>query len=159
MLYGKSGYFWINDLNAKMVMHPLKPSLNGKDLSNIKDANGVYLFSEFVKVAKSKKEGLVEYAWSKPGFSQAQPKFSYVKLFEPWGWVIGTGAYVDDIENKIVFMETQAQDEINSTIFQIIMLSVITAIILSLLVAYISNKTIIKPILNFQEGLLQFFKY
>ncbi|NQY93669.1 MAG: cache domain-containing protein [Campylobacteraceae bacterium] len=159
MLYSKSGYFWINDLDAKMIMHPLKPELSGKDLSKIQDPTGKYLFNEFVTLAKEKKEGLVEYDWNKPGYTQAQHKFSYIKLFEPWGWIIGTGAYVDDIENKIALMQIQAEEEINNTIFQIILLTIISAIVLSFIVSYISNKTIVKPIVNFQNGLLEFFKY
>ena len=65
--YGKSGYFWINDTTPKMIMHPIKPSLNGKDLSGVKDPNGVYLFVEMAKIASKNGEGIVEYHWPKPG--------------------------------------------------------------------------------------------
>ncbi|HIQ51640.1 MAG TPA: methyl-accepting chemotaxis protein, partial [Nautiliaceae bacterium] len=99
--YGKNGYFWINDTIPKMVMHPIKPSLNGKDLSNIKDPNGVYLFKEAVRVATTKGEGIVNYYWSKPGSDKPVAKVSYVKLFKPFNWIIGTGIYVDEIENKL----------------------------------------------------------
>jgi len=159
MIYGKSGYFWINDLETKMIMHPLKPELNGKDLSNIKDPKGKYVFKEAVNLVKNKKEGLLEYDWTKPGESEAKHKFSYITLFEPWGWVIGTGAYVDDIENKIELMRIHSEEEINNTIFQIILLALVSAIFLSFIVSFIANKTIVKPIVNFQNGLLEFFKY
>jgi len=159
MLYAKSGYFWINDLDTKMIMHPLKPELNGKDLSNVQDPKGKYLFKEIVTLAKNKQEGLLEYDWTKPGETQAKHKFSYIKLFEPWGWVIGTGAYVDDIEAKIELMRVQSEEEINNTIIQIILLALVSAIVLSFIVSFIANKTIVKPIVNFQNGLLEFFKY
>ena len=99
--YGKNGYFWINDTTPRMVMHPMKPSLNGKDLSNIKDPNGVYLFNEMLRVVTKSGEGFVRYHWPKPGSDKPVPKMSYVKLFKPFNWIIGTGIYVDEIENKL----------------------------------------------------------
>ncbi|MDH3722996.1 MAG: cache domain-containing protein, partial [Desulfobacteraceae bacterium] len=61
MRYNNNGYIWINDMHPKMVMHPIKPSLNGKDLSDFKDPNGKHLFNEFVKVCREKGEGFVDY--------------------------------------------------------------------------------------------------
>jgi methyl-accepting chemotaxis protein len=91
-------YFWINDLHPKMVMHPYKPELNGKDLSENKDPNGKRLFVEFAKVSKDSGAGFVDYLWPKYGADQPQPKLSFVQLFKPWGWVVGTGLYIDDID-------------------------------------------------------------
>ncbi len=91
-------YIWINDLGPKMVMHPLKPELNGKDLSNSKDPNGKALFVEMVAVCKEKGGGFVEYAWPKAANSKPVPKLSYVELYQPWGWVVGTGLYIDDVD-------------------------------------------------------------
>jgi methyl-accepting chemotaxis protein len=96
--YETNEYFWINDLQPKVVMHPIKPDLDGKDVSDMKDPNGKYLFLEFAKVAKSEGAGFVDYLWPKPGATAPVPKISYVKLFEPWGWVIGSGIYIDDVE-------------------------------------------------------------
>ncbi len=102
MRYGKDGYFWINDSNAVIVTHPIKPSLNGKNLSNLQDKAGKYLFKEFAEVGNAKAEGgLVKYMWPKPGFDAPQQKFSYVQKFQQWDWIIGTGAYVNDIEKII----------------------------------------------------------
>jgi len=95
--YDGSNYLWINDLGPKMVMHPIKPELNGKDLSENKDPNGKSIFVEMAKVCRDKGKGFVDYAWSKPGSSQPVPKISYVELYQPWGWVIGTGIYIDDV--------------------------------------------------------------
>ena len=95
--YGKSGYFWINDTRSHMVEHAVKPALNGRDLSKLKDSNGKYFFNEFVKVANAKGEGIVDYLWPKPGFKEPQKKVSYIKLFKEYGWIIGTGAYVEDV--------------------------------------------------------------
>ena len=95
--YGSNEYFWINDMQPRMIMHPIKPELNGTDVSTFKDPNGLALFSEFVDVVKREGAGFVHYEWPKPGFDKPQPKLSYVSGFAPWGWVVGTGVYVDDL--------------------------------------------------------------
>ncbi|KEQ02511.1 cache domain-containing protein, partial [Pseudorhizobium pelagicum] len=94
---GGSGYFWINDMRPFMVMHPIKPELNGTDLSQNKDPNGKFLFVEFVNTVKASGEGFVDYYWPKPGAEQPVEKYSHVIGFEPWGWVVGTGVYTDDL--------------------------------------------------------------
>jgi len=103
--YGERGYFWINDTHPTMVMHPIKPQLDGKDLTGFADPNGKKLFQEFVRVCEENGGGFVDYLWPKPGYDKPVPKLSYVKLFEPWGWVIGTGVYLDDIEAKLASVE------------------------------------------------------
>ncbi len=94
--YGHNGYFWINNLDAIMINHPIKKNLNGKNLYNFQDKSGKYIFKEFSSIAKEKGEGFVNYMWPKPNSTVPQQKVSYIKLFKPYGWVIGTGAYVSD---------------------------------------------------------------
>ncbi|MDD9303111.1 MAG: cache domain-containing protein [Desulfobacter sp.] len=103
-----AGYLWINDMGRpipKMVMHATLPSLNNKVLDDpkyyctIPDKKN--LFVAFVDLCRSQGGGYVDYLWPKPveqGFTQDQHKTSYVALFEPWEWVVGTGVYIDDIE-------------------------------------------------------------
>jgi methyl-accepting chemotaxis protein len=100
--YGEKDYLWINDLQPRMIMHPFKPELNGKDLSDIKDSNGRSIFVESVKICREKGGGEVDYLWPKPGSSEPVDKVSYVKLFEPWGWVVGSGIYVDDLYREML---------------------------------------------------------
>jgi methyl-accepting chemotaxis protein len=95
--YSKTEYFWVNDMNARMVHHPIKPQLDGKDVRDMKDPNGVFLFQEFVRTAQDKGEGFVHYQWPKPGEQAAVDKVSFVKAYAPWGWVVGSGVYTDDI--------------------------------------------------------------
>ncbi|WP_350333306.1 methyl-accepting chemotaxis protein [Coralliovum pocilloporae] len=97
MRYGTNGYLWIHDLNQVMLMHPIKPKLEGQNLTELKDANGKFLFQEFNKVVKAEGGGIVDYMWPKPGQENPSLKLSYVAYFEPWDMVIGTGAYLDDI--------------------------------------------------------------
>jgi Cache domain/Chemoreceptor zinc-binding domain len=98
MRYDGSNYFWINDMHPTMVMHPMKPELDGKDLSDLKDPKGKTVFVEFVHAARTADGGFVAYMWPKPGSNLPVPKLSFVKAFEPWGWVIGTGVYIEDID-------------------------------------------------------------
>jgi methyl-accepting chemotaxis protein len=95
---GGSGYFWINDYEPNMIMHPIKPDLDGKSLTNSADPNGKKLFVEMAKVVKKSSEGYVDYQWAKVGSNVPVDKISYVKGFEPWKWIIGTGVYIDDID-------------------------------------------------------------
>ena len=104
--YDKNEYFWINDMKPVMVMHPFKPELDGKDLSANKDPAGKLLFIEFVNTVKTQGSGFVEYLWPKPGFDSPVPKISYVSGFAPWGWVLGSGIYLDDVDR--IFHERAA---------------------------------------------------
>jgi methyl-accepting chemotaxis protein len=99
--YDQEGYFWINDLEPKMIMHPMKPELDGEKLSDIKDPDGMPLFVEFVRLVKERGSGFVNYSWPKPGSQAPQPKLSYVAGFAPWGWVVGTGLYIDDLHQQV----------------------------------------------------------
>ncbi len=100
--YDTDNYVWINDLNAVMVMHPVKPSLNGKPLMEMEDAHGKQLFRAMVELVRKQGAGYVDYYWPKPGSDQPEAKISYVKKFAPWGWVLGTGVYVGDIETQFM---------------------------------------------------------
>ncbi|HUC42196.1 MAG TPA: methyl-accepting chemotaxis protein [Candidatus Micrarchaeaceae archaeon] len=98
--YEGSNYFWINDTHPTMVMHPMKPALDGKDLTDYKDPTGKALFVEMVSAAaKDPSGGFVYYMWPKPGSDKPLQKLSFVRPFEPWGWIIGTGIYIDDLDS------------------------------------------------------------
>ena len=158
MRYGKNGYFWVLDTKGGMIMHPIKPALNGKDLSKFQDKKGTYLFRDLSAISVEKGEGLVKYHWQKPGEDIPKQKFSYTMLFQEWGWAIGTGAYVDDIEDKILIMEQNAQDKISEVIFAIILLSAIIVIIITIVIVFTLNKLIIKPINVLNDGIQSLIK-
>ncbi len=106
--YGPEGkdYFWIQDSTPRMIMHPYRADLNNKDLSNLLDSRGVPIFVEFAAVVKSEGEGYVDYVWQwKDEPQRLEPKESFVKGFEPWGWIIGTGIYIDDVQGEIANIE------------------------------------------------------
>ncbi len=98
--YDNNGYCWINDMQGVMIMHPIKPELVGKNLLEYKDANGKYLFKEFIRAVNEHNEGFVDYMWPKPDVPTDKQfrKLSFVKGFTPWGWIIGSGVYIDDVD-------------------------------------------------------------
>ena len=160
MLYGEDGYFWINDSNHVLVMHPIKPENVGKNMYESKDPNGVMIYQEIVKAANANEKGaLVKYGWSKPGLDGVQPKFSYVIRYADWDWIIGTGAYVDDVQREVDAMKNETQSEINDIVIKTLILCLSISFVISFLFIFISNKVIITPILKFQDGLLEFFKF
>ena len=102
--YGEDGldYFWIQDTGPTMVMHPYRPDLDGEDLSGFTDPRGVRIFVEFADVVEAQDEGYVDYVWQLfDDRERLEPKESYVKGFEPWDWIIGTGMYTDDVRAEI----------------------------------------------------------
>jgi len=158
--FGEDSYYWINDSSPKMIMHPIQVNLDDEDLSTYKDKKGKFLFKEMSKVANnSPKGGLVKYMWSKPNKKEILQKFSYVQKFEPWDWIIGTGTYIEDIDKKIILMQKETAAQIEETIIENIITTVVIIFILTLIMIYISNKIIFNPLNSFQDGLLNFFKY
>jgi methyl-accepting chemotaxis protein len=121
---GGSGYIWINDLGKpypRMVMHPTIPSLNNQILnsSDFNNAQGIEknLFVAFVDETEDKSEGYVDYLWPKPtpqGLTEEVPKLSYVRRYEEWGWILGTGIYIDDAQTEI---ETRIKDTVKTMFY------------------------------------------
>ncbi|MEO5349494.1 MAG: EAL domain-containing protein [Magnetococcus sp. YQC-3] len=137
--YQEGDYFWINDLHPRMIMHPFKPELDGKDVSEFTDPEGKELFIAMVKQVEAHGQGFVSYMWPKPGMEQPVPKLSFVKEFAPWGWIIGTGLYMDDM--KILFW-TEARKILG--VF-------VSIIVLMLVLAYLLARSITLPIQRVSE--------
>ncbi len=97
MRYGTDGYFSVSLPDGVVVMHPIKPEMDGKSMADTKDANGLYVFREIAAAGK-RGAGFIQYLWPKPGAQAPQPKLSYVASFQPWDWIFTTGMYLDDIE-------------------------------------------------------------
>jgi methyl-accepting chemotaxis protein len=117
-----------------MIMHPLKPSMNGEALGEFQDKNGKYLFREFLDRVNRDGAGYVDYMWPKPGASDAVRKTSYVKGFEPWQWVIGSGIYLDDVDAAIWQIEKSL-----ATIFAVFLVVVSVAV-------WLLSRTITGPV-------------
>ncbi len=141
MRYGHGEYFWINDMHPRMIMHPIDSALDGKDLSNIRDANGKALFVAMVNAVKKNGAGFVSYDWPKPGSTKPVPKISYVKELPQWGWIIGSGLYLDNVDAQL------------DTILYAIILAVSLVTLGGLLLAYFMSRSISQPIINVMKEL------
>ncbi len=97
MRYQGNGYFFITDMKSMMIMHPIKPALNGTDQTENKDPTGKHIFVEFANLVKANGKGFMDYYWPKPGAEEPVLKYSHVAGFAPWGWIVGTGVYADDL--------------------------------------------------------------
>jgi len=131
--YDKTNYFWINDFSPTMIMHPIKPALNGKNVGGVKDPDGTPLFINMVNIVREKGQGFVPYKWPKPGVDEPVDKISFVKGFTPWQWIIGSGTYIDDIDTTF------------TTQRNILLAYAFILIIVIILLGYFIGKSIIVP--------------
>lgn len=148
--YGKenNGYLWINNTDkpfSTMIMHPISPQLDGKALDNPKYNCAMgkkqNLFNAMVEVVEKNNEGFVPYDWPKPGIEDKLfPKLSYVKLVKKWNWIIGTGVYIDDIDNTMAKIEAGINDEISSQIWKMIIIIMVVGVVITLVTIFISKK-------------------
>jgi hypothetical protein len=102
--YGEDNkeYIWITDQQPKMLMHPFFPELEGTMLEDYSDSQGKRLFLEAKTIISDQGAGYIDYMWSKGrNAEKTVAKLSYVKLLEPWGWIVGSGIYLDDVEREI----------------------------------------------------------
>lgn len=96
--YDDNNYFWVVDQNVQIVMHPIKPDLNGENANSFQDASGKYYWREMVSLSQnSTQSGYLDYQWLTPN-QELQDKISYIKLFPEWNWIIGSGLLVSDIQ-------------------------------------------------------------
>ncbi|MCP4314285.1 MAG: CBS domain-containing protein, partial [Bacteroidetes bacterium] len=110
MRYGHElkDYFWIIDMHPNMIMHPYRPELVGSDLNDYKDPNGKLLFVESLNTVTEQGEGFIDYMWQwKDDSTRIVPKLSYVKAYEPWDWIVGTGIYLEDVRIEIGLLGTR----------------------------------------------------
>lgn len=95
--YSQEYLFVFQEKDTTVVLHPMQPELNGQSMSQTKDAKGDFIFKEMAALARENAGGFLTYYWPKPGSDNPVPKLSHVKAYKPWGWVIGSGMYMDDV--------------------------------------------------------------
>ena len=151
------GYFWINDTTMpypRMIMHPIKPTLDGTILKNpaynCAGENNQNLFQAAVQVTAEKGEGFVKYEWPKPGSDVKQPKMSFVRLIPEWNWVIGTGVYIDDINIMINRRKEVIDGQTNWLIFIVAMISLGVAFLM-IIVIYKTSNYMVRPMLKIRN--------
>ncbi|MCO4753198.1 MAG: cache domain-containing protein [Bacteriovoracaceae bacterium] len=142
--YGRDNkdYLWVNDFDHRMLFHP-KSSLEGKIMSDFKDVKGKKIFVEMVTLAKAQKSGFIDYWWpSVKDPKKISPKLSFINTFEPWGWIIGTGVYLDDVDEYAMSM-----------FMQDVSISIGSLILLALFVTLIIRTKVVAPLLNIAQNL------
>ncbi|MCZ2722556.1 methyl-accepting chemotaxis protein [Marinomonas sp. 15G1-11] len=139
MRYSGDEYYFLQDYSASIIMHPISPSLIGKDLTKTTDANGKRIFADIVSVAKKEGEGFIEYVWPKPGSETPVAKVAYVKGFDGWGWIVGSGVYLDDLDAHFY--------EAAKFFVSVCILLLMSALILS----YFVLRSIVVPLTQIQE--------
>ncbi len=141
MEFGKDGYFFVYDYEGNNIVHPRKPQLEGTNLLDFQDDNGKYLIKELIQKAKNG-GGYTRYLWDKPSGGKSVEKLSYSIGLEKWGWMIGTGIYIDDIEKGVTAMKAKAKSSTTDTL----LLTSIIAIAATLIIALIGF------LVNLSEG-------
>ncbi len=142
--YDGKEYFWVNDTKGVMLMHPIIPSMNGSNVLGTKDADGKAIFADMIKIVEEKGAGRYLYQW--PPDQTAQPKISYVKGIPEWGWVLGSGVFVQDIDAEVV------------KVVRSLALTAFIVLIITLILAMIISKSISAPVLCLTETMKRLVK-
>ncbi|WP_440957170.1 methyl-accepting chemotaxis protein [Oceanicaulis sp. LC35] len=140
MRFEGDNYFFVIDSDQTMVMHAVRPELNGQSMRNSQDPNGLYLFREMADVATRSGSGYVDYGWPRAGSDAPVPKRSYVEMFQPWGMIVGAGVYVDDVQARIW------------SVISVIVIGNLSAIALLFGGAFLLNRSIQGPVARLCEA-------
>jgi methyl-accepting chemotaxis protein len=108
MRYSAEGYFLVYSFDEIMLMHPFKPGAAGQPMKGYRDSNGLALFDEMTAISSHPGGGYLDYQWPHLGKTSPSPLIGYVQRFEPWGWIIVTSVYVDDIDTAFIHSLTQS---------------------------------------------------
>lgn len=140
--YDGGNYFWVTDMSNIMLAHGTAPHLNGQDISDLQDPNGFKLFAAMLEGVADGTPATVEYQWARPGASADEApvdKISVVQPFAPWGWVIGSGTYLEDIQATQAVVQKE------------LMLRLVIVSVLLLGVAVLISIAVRKPFQNLME--------
>ncbi|MCV6608765.1 MAG: cache domain-containing protein [Campylobacterales bacterium] len=138
--YGKNGYFFIFDKDGVNILHPLNPELEGKDLSSFKTIDGTYLFKELIESAQEKEQKFIQYKWQKPSNKkQISEKMSLATKIDGLGWIVGTGTYVDEIQEDLKVYKHNHEKEIKAYRNEFIIIGVIAILISVFFSLYLSK--------------------
>jgi methyl-accepting chemotaxis protein len=142
--YGKSGYFWINDMNYTMIMHPIKPQYNAQHFPYSKEVPSVSLGVDALKKS-GKTSAIIRYKFYNPATKMYEEKLSVVHLFEPWNWVIGTGVYLNNLHHSIAQMQKNRIEKEEYLIYKVLGVGCCILVFAIFLAHYLTQKFIIKP--------------
>lgn len=128
--YGDDGYFFLYDMQGNTLMHPRQPDLVGKNLFEMRDALGRPTIQNLLQRAR-KGGGLERYMWVKPSTQKAVAKLGYVIAMPNWGWMMGTGIYLDDVDRALAQIDTQQSGNIHNTMLWIALIAIAAALVVA----------------------------
>lgn len=143
----KSGYIFIYEFNGDVVLIPTNKALTGKNLMDLKDSNGVFFIKELLATAKQG-GGIVRYEYPKVKDGKPFPKFAYSVSFGPYNWMMGTGIYVDSVDDEIAKLRAQINSSVATQLTYFLLISLALVILSILMTMFIINKTISSPLKN-----------
>ena len=134
--FGSDGYFFVYDRDGRNLMHPRQPELVGKQLWNMTDPNGLRVIQALMDSAQSGR-GFQRYAWQKPSTGQFAEKLAYVVMLDRWGWMLGTGIYLEDVDEAIQQVREEVAGGIHTT-----MLAIAGVALVAVLLVFASGLTL-----------------
>jgi len=153
--YGTNGYVWIHNTSHILIAHSYREQSIGRDDTNNTDATGTKIFQQFIKIAKTQKNGgYIEYFWAKPKSKENRKKIGFVKLYKDWNWVIGTGLYIDDIEKSIAKRKLRLKEKIDQHVKIILFIALILMIVFGI-ISYFVSQYIVQIFTSYQEKVLK----
>lgn len=156
--YNDEGYFWIDDVNAILVAHPILQEREGENRTDETDKNGIKLIQNILNVAKTDGGGYTDFYYIKPNEDGVSPKRAYSQLFKPYGWIVSTGNYVDDIDKDVVAKREVLSSQVRNT-SMIILGIMIVLIIAAIVVAVKVSEALAKPLKKIHELAERFSNY
>ena len=156
--YNESGYFWIDDLDANLVAHPILYKDEGKNRYDIEDQAGNKILQNILAVINKDKNGYTDFYYNKPNEKNISPKRAYSQLFEPYGWIVSTGNYVDDIDQEVLSKTTELKSNLTETIIMLV-IAMLIILALLILVAVKVSKQITRPLDEIKELAQRLSKY
>ncbi len=147
----QSGYFWIDDTEYTLIMHPILVENEGTNRYTLEDQNGVMIIQEIMKVCQTaEKGGFNEFYFTKADGVTVAPKLAYSEIFEPWGWVVSTGNYIDDMNME----KEEMKEYLDSTYKNVLVRINVTfcfAMVIALIAAFVVGRLIIAPLKKIQS--------
>nr|VVV02784.1 Methyl-accepting chemotaxis protein McpP [Aliivibrio wodanis] len=141
MRFESDGYFFAYDSQGVNTLHAIKPQLEGKNLYSLKDENGVPVIAGLIDASKSG-DGFLYFSWHKPSIDKQAPKLGYAEYMPKWDWVLGTGIYIDDIDQQVSMYRTDRENQLRDHTLSAIGLSSIGLILTIVMVSFIVAKGI-----------------
>ncbi|HHF0487717.1 methyl-accepting chemotaxis protein [Vibrio diabolicus] len=141
MRFESDGYFFAYDSQGVNTLHAIKPSLEGKNLYDLKDENGVAVIAGLID-ASQKGDGFLYFSWHKPTIDAQAPKLGYAEYLSKWDWVLGTGVYIDDIDQQVAMHRELKTQELKEHTLSAVLISVVGLIITSVLTSIVVSKGI-----------------